>query len=166
MHYCICAVCEKKFDRDKVQAVKYNGRRYAHIECFPQGEVVPLAVSREDPDLRELKDCIKEIFGDKANYPMCMKQIKNFQNDYGYSYSGITKTLKYFYQIKGNSTEKAKGSISIVPYVYQDAYNYFYNLYTIQQKNQSAEIVEKEKEVAIKIPKSRRQGRMFSFGEE
>ena len=40
-HYCICTVCNQRFDRDKVQAVKSSARRYAHLRCMPNGEKVP-----------------------------------------------------------------------------------------------------------------------------
>ena len=31
-HYVTCPICNKKFDRDKVECVK-EGRRYLHVEC-------------------------------------------------------------------------------------------------------------------------------------
>jgi hypothetical protein len=47
---------------------------------------------------------------------------------YNYTYSGIHRSLEYFYEVKGNSLDKANGGIGIVPFVYQDAYNYYYSL--------------------------------------
>ena len=37
-HMVICTVCGKRFDRDKIQAVKSGARRYAHQSCMPDGE--------------------------------------------------------------------------------------------------------------------------------
>jgi hypothetical protein len=61
--------------------------------------------------------------------PRIRTQIKNYLTNYNYTYSGILKALKYFYEIKGNSTEKANEGIGIVPYCYQDAYNYYFSIW-------------------------------------
>ena len=53
-HYVICSICGKRFDRDKVQAVKSSARRYAHQSCCPQGEIVPLP--QVDEDLQKLNE--------------------------------------------------------------------------------------------------------------
>jgi hypothetical protein len=44
-----------------------------------------------------------------------------------YTYSGIKRTLEYFYEVKKNSIEKANGGIGIVPWVYEEAKRYYYN---------------------------------------
>ena len=46
-HIVKCAVCKKEFALNESQGVKYNARRYAHQECFPQGELVPM----DDPSV-------------------------------------------------------------------------------------------------------------------
>jgi hypothetical protein len=46
----------------------------------------------------------------------------------------------YFYEIKGNSIDKANGGIGIVPYVYEDAKKYFYTIYMAQAQNQDKDI--------------------------
>lgn len=63
------------------------------------------------------------------------KQIKDYKAQYGYSYAGIQKTLYWFYEIKNNPIDKAKGGIGIVPYVYKEAYNYYYHIYMAQMAN-------------------------------
>lgn len=167
-HPCICAVCGKSFDRDKVQATKYSARRYAHKECYPQGELVPLPQTKEDPELKLLKDTIQEIFGDKANWASCMKQIKNFTAPpYDYSLSGIRKSLVYFYQIKKNPIEKANGTIAIVPYIYKDAYDYFYELFLLENQFNEVEVKEKEeREITISPPKPKRKIKLFKLWSE
>ena len=52
------------------------------------------------------------------------KQIKQYREEYNYTYSGIRKALIYHYEIKGGDKSKANGGIGIVPYVYENAYNY------------------------------------------
>ena len=52
-----------------------------------------------------------------------------------YTYSGIKRTLEYFYKIKKNPIEKANGGIGIVPWVYEEAKRYYYNQWLLSQKN-------------------------------
>ena len=59
---------------------------------------------------------------------------------YKYSYSGILKTLKWWYDLKGNSVEKANGAIGIVPYVYQQACQYYYALYLAAVANEDKDV--------------------------
>lgn len=175
-HPCICSVCGKKFDRDIVQAVKSGARRYAHQTCMPDGEIVPLPPpaekkkvvkkeSKEDPEMRELKDTIKDIFGDKANWAMCIKQIKTYTaSPYSYSLSGIRKSLIYFYQVKNHPIEKANGNIAIVPYIYKEAYDYYYQLFLLENQFENKEIIEKEeREIVIPPPKPRRKFKLFKL---
>ena len=175
-HPCICSVCGKKFDRDIVQAVKSGARRYAHQTCMPDGEIVPLPPpaekkkvvkkeSKEDPEMRELKDTIKDIFGDKANWAMCIKQIKTYTaSPYSYSLSGIRKSLIYFYQVKNHPIEKANGNIAIVPYIYTEAYDYYYQLFLLENQFENKEIIEKEeREIVIPPPKPRRKFKLFKL---
>lgn len=162
-HYVICSVCGKKFDRDTVQAVKTSARRYAHYTCKPDGELVPLP--QKDPDLTKLENYIQKLLGDDYNKARVNKQIKDYVDKDGYSYSGILKSLIYFYEVKGNSKEKANGGIGIVPFIYKDAYNYYYSLFLAQSQNQEKDIVaitSKVKEVTIPVPKIIEKKRFFN----
>ena len=99
--------------------------------------------------------------------PKIQKQIKKYIEENNYTYSGIKKALVYFFEIKGNSVEKANGGIGIVPYVYTQAYNYYYSLWLAQQKNEDKivqEYIPKVKEIVIPIPeKNPRKRKLFSF---
>lgn len=153
-HYCICSVCGIKFDRDRVQAVKSGARRYAHIECFPEGEIVPLSLPpSDDPDLATLKEYIANLYGDKANWALINKQIKKFHKENGYSYSGILKSLVYFYEIKHNSVENSNGGIGIVEYTYQAAYQYYLAIFMAQQNTENKTLFTQIKEFIIKPSK-------------
>lgn len=113
-HLVKCSICGEQFDRDKIQAVRTGARRYAHQTCNPDGELVPLAEKpKEDKDLTKLKEYISKLYGDKANWHLIMKQIKDYQKEYNYSLSGILKSLIWFYEVKGNSLEKSNGGIGM-----------------------------------------------------
>ena len=169
-HLVICSVCGCKFDRDKIQAVKSGARRYAHYDCFPSGELVPLPESsKENPDLIKLKEYINQKYGKTANWALINKQIKIFTTENGYSLSGILKSLVYFYDIKHNSVEQSNGGIGIVPFCYQTAYDYYYSLFIAQNQNEGKDIKEvtsRVREITIPLPKIEKKKRLFKFLEE
>lgn len=166
-HYVICTKCGVRFDRDVIQAVKDGGRRYAHYTCKPDGELVPLP--QKDPDLTALEEYIDKLLGKEANKARINKQIKEYTTEHNYTYSGILKSLVYFYEVKGNSIDKANGGIGIVPFVYQDAYNYYYDLFLAKNRNDNKnvqEITSKVREIVIKPPARPLNKRLFKFLDE
>ena len=97
------------------------------------------------------------------------KQIKDFQKEYQYSLSGMLKSLIWFYEVKGNNPEKSNGGIGIIPYAYQDAYNYYYSLFVAQSQNATVniqEITNKVKEVVIPPPEIKTPIRLFNLEDE
>ena len=169
-HMVKCTVCGESFDRDKIQAVKSGARRYAHYTCLPEGELVPLPNTVVDQDLVDLENYIKNLLGDDYNPARVKKQIKDYKNEYNYSYSGMLKALIWFYEVKGNSIEKANGGIGILPFVYQDAYNYYYSLYLAQLVNEEKDVNQyktKVREIVIKSPSvAEKPIRLFDLGED
>lgn len=166
-HMVICSVCREKFDRDKVQAVKSGARRYAHHTCMPDGELVPLP--QVDAELVKLIEYTQQLLGKEYNAARVKKQIKDFKDEYGYSYSGMLKSLVYFYEVKGNSKDKANGGIGIVPYIYNDAYNYYLNLFLANQQNINKDVksyTSKVKEITIKAPIIEFSKKLFNFDDD
>ena len=153
-HIVKCAICGKQFDRDKIQAVEHGARRYSHYECEPNGKLVPLPEKpKEDEDLTKLKDYISLKYGDKANWVLITKQIKDFHENKKYSYSGMLKSLIYFYDVKNNLVEKSNGGIGIIDYTYNDAYNYYLGIFMAQQKT-NVDFNPIIKEYTIPLPKA------------
>lgn len=66
--------------------------------------------------------------------PYMKKQLEKYKNEYQYSYSGMLRSLKYWYEVKKTPIDKNKG-IGIIPYIYQDAYNYYYSIWLANQKS-------------------------------
>lgn len=58
--------------------------------------------------------------------------MDNFHKEKNYSYSGMYKSLKYFFEIKGNPIEKANGGIGIIPWIWDDALKYWRALWEAQ----------------------------------
>lgn len=169
-HMVKCTVCGESFDRDKIQAVKSGARRYAHYTCLPEGELVPLPNAVVDQDLVDLENYIRNLLGDDYNPARVKKQIKDYKTEYNYSYSGMLKALVWFYEVKGNSIEKANGGIGILPFIYQDAYNYYYSLYLAQLVNEEKDVNQyktKVREIVIKSPSvAEKPVRLFDLGED
>ena len=164
---CKCAICGIEFDRNAIQAVRHGARRYSHQTCEPDGELVPMEGVANDPELQKLKDYIGTLFGENANWAMINKQIKKYKEENGYSYSGILKSLIYFYEVIGNSKEKTNGGIGIVPFVYKDAYNYYYDLFMAQQRNENKKpFIERVREIIIKPPKVEKPIKLFDLDKE
>ena len=162
---CKCAICGKEFDRNAIQAVRHGARRYSHWTCEPNGELVPM--EKKDEDLQKLLEYINTLFKGQQNQAKVNQSIKKFHSEFGYSYSGIQKALYYFYEIKHNSIDKANGGISIVPFVYKDAYNYYYDLFMAQQRNENKKpFIERVREIIIKPPKVEKSVKLFDLDKE
>lgn len=137
-HLVKCSICGKVFDANVEPYVKTcKDRRYAHKECAEQQE---LKKSQEEKDKESLEQYIIKLL--KIDYidARIRKQINTYVQEYNYTFSGIQKALTYFYEIKKNPIEKANGGIGIVPYIYQESFNYYYSLWEAQQRNEVKEI--------------------------
>lgn len=166
-HTVICKYCGIKFDRDKYPFVQVSSRRYAHKEC---AEVEEKELEEKKSEKTELDNYIMELFNEDYVNPRIQKQIKQYVEEYDYTYSGIRKTLIYFYEVKGNSIKKSNGGIGIVPYIYNEAYSYYYLIEKAKQVNQDKNLERfklKEEIVHIKSPERKiRKKRFFSFLDE
>ena len=144
--------------------IMIGNNKYVHRACQTLEE------KREKTDREQLEDYIKDLFGTTYIDPRVRAQIKKFVEEYNYTYSGIRKALIYHYEIKGGDKTKANGGIGIVPYVYQHAYEYHYNLWLAQQKNKDVEIqlyTPKVKEIVIPRPERKiKKRQLFTFLDE
>ena len=155
------------FDRDKVPFKQISERRYAHLTCALAAENEK---SQAEKDKEDLEKYIMELLGEEYISPRVRKQMNGYVDEYNFTYSGMKKALVYFYEVKGNDKSKAKGGIGIIPYVYRDAYNYYYSLWLANQKNEHKIITDYKpvvREVRIPPPQLKpRKRRLFSFFEE
>ena len=163
-HVVTCIYCKKKFDRDKYPFVQVSNRRYAHTECSMSDDQKK---AKEELDKEALNNYIMKLFNTSYVDARIQKQIKQYVDEYNFTYSGIQKALTYFFEIKGNSLEKANGGIGIVPYVYKNAYNYYYALWQAQQKNEDkvvTDYVPNIKEIVIPRPQRKvKKRQLFTF---
>lgn len=147
-----CPVCEEKFYKEDVEYVK-KGRRYYHKTCMEKTK----KQEKKENDANALEyremlyNVIKDIFNIEFPTPRILRQVKSYKQK-GLSYFGMAKTLEYWFILEKNSIKKANGGIGIVPYVYEDALNYFSKV--SKSRNSENKIVDKgEVEVTIHKPK-------------
>lgn len=166
-HIVKCAICGMSFDANVEPFVKVSSRRYAHQKCSENKEE---NLSQLEKDKEALEQYIMKLFNITYIDPRIRKQIKQYIEEYHYTYSGILKALVYHYEIKGGDIDKANGALGIVPYVYQKAYNYYYSLWEAQQKNKEKIIehyIPKVKEIIIPVPERKiKKKKNFSFLDE
>ena len=160
----ICAYCKKPMSKKDKDCVMVGNNKYVHKACQELEE------HREKTDREKLEEYIKELFQVSYIEPRVKAQIKKYVEEYNYTYSGMQKALYYHYEIKGGDKSKANGGIGIVPYVYQNAYNYFYELWLAQQKNKDVQIElyqPRVKEIVIPRPERKVKKRpLFTFLDE
>ena len=160
----VCAYCKKPMSKKDEDCVMVGNNKYVHKSCQE------LENQREKTDREKLEEYIKELFQISYIEPRVKAQIKKYVEEYNYTYSGMQKALYYHYEIKGGDKSKANGGIGIVPYVYQNAYNYFYELWLAQQKNKDVQIElyqPRVKEIVIPRPERKIKKRpLFTFLDE
>ena len=159
-----CAYCQKPMSKKDEDCVMIGNGKYVHKACQALEE------KREKTDKEQLEDYIKNLFGTTYIDPRVRAQIKKYVEEFNYTYSGIRKALIYHYEIKGGDKSKANGGIGIVPYVYENAYNYYYSLWEAQQKNKDVKVelyTPKIKEIVIPRPERKvKKRQLFSFLDE
>ena len=117
----ICQKCRGKINKLTDEYIKKNSG-YIHKSC----------ISTEEIERTELYNYICEIFKLKTPGPVNIKLVNKFHDELNYSYKSMYYTLKYYYEIKKNSIEKAQQRIGILPYVYDEAKSYYDNLTNTQ----------------------------------
>lgn len=156
-----CIYCKKQLNKQTDNYVKVRQSLYAHKEC---AEAEAARTKTED---EILENYICNLLSLDFLSPRIKKQITQYKNQYHYTANGILKALVYFYEVKNNDIKKSNDGIGIVPYVYLEAFNYYYALWQAQQTNQDKVIsnyVPKEIEVVIPVPtKENKMKRLFSF---
>ena len=165
MRKCKCIYCKIEFDRDKIPYTQISERRYAHKECADKNFIPK---ERDEKDYEDLVNYIEKLFGIGYVSAKVAKQIRDYRLQYGYSYSGILGTLVYWYEVKQAPLDKANGGIGIVPYIYDQAKEYYTKINTANTinadiKNYRSKIIE----ITIAPPQPEmRQPRLFNLEEE
>lgn len=134
-----CRQCGKEIDKDA--AIQIKPRIYVcSTECKQKYNAKSVQSSQKNKDnLSELKSYIAKLYDGNVNWPLVMKQLKSMQEDYGYKISGILYTLKYAHDIKEMNFNG--NSIGIVPYIYNEAKQFYLQLNQVKKSVDSLQDV-------------------------
>lgn len=163
--YVKCKYCGAQFDRNSVPCVKVDSRRYAHLKCAEECQAV---LTQDELDYAELEKYIKKLFNIQVVSAKIKKQIKDFRQEYNYTYTGMLKTLYWWFEVRKNSIDQAQGGIGIIPFVYNEACQYYYSIYLAEMVNREIkEYTPKVQEIIIGSPRVKpNPKRLFNLDEE
>ena len=108
---------------------------------------------QEKKDRETFYEMVKSIYGNDYNFMMIDKQATSYIKQYGYTWSGMTKCLNWFYNINHGLLEEGHGGIGIIPYIWNDVYKYYYDLYKAQEKNKGIKLRHPVIEFNIQSPR-------------
>ena len=144
-----CPGCGIFFYRDEEENI-FIKNRYWHKKCYIENENKK---SSSESAIKELDDYIIELFAVDYVSARIRKQIKDMVEHYKFSYSGILGTLKYWYEVKGNSIDKANNGLGIVPYIYDDARKYYETIFYASQINNNVDnFINEKRQIIISSP--------------
>ena len=130
------------------QSKKYSKEIRYEIQNYYYLSEENLNLSKQQNDDRDaLWYYIYRLFGqateEKPVSDWNITQMMKFKKQ-GMPYRGQLLTLKYFYEVKKNSIKKANGSIGIIPFVYEEARQYYAKLE--QKQKEIGEMIQRQLE--------------------
>jgi hypothetical protein len=134
-----CGGCGLKFDR-----VAENGE-FIKSKWYHQG----CAAIKNEKIV--LDNYICKLFNLKTPGPMNNILIKKYRDELGYNYDGMQKALKYFYEIKGHTKSKSEERVGIIPYVYQEAQDYYHVIESRARRIAGAAIETETPSIEVKV---------------
>lgn len=141
----ICYYCGGDVDISKGnKEYQKVGNRYAHADCYIKN------YTSDEAFKDKIYQYLKSIHFN-YDYTQCDRQRQNFIKNLGYTNEEIYLTLKYMYGIKKLSPERSEGRIGLVPYLKEEAINYFRTISKRQEEIGLA--VEKQMERGVKVIK-------------
>lgn len=149
-------------NQEDVIAMPQLKDRYVHKKC---NETHP----QDDKD--KIMLYIINLYNLKDDYilPKYMLQLSDFEKQYHFTYSGMLKALKYWYEVKKNPVNKNYG-LGIIPHIYKQAYDYYYALWLAQEQNKTKDLNDYiPKDIIIEIKSPQRQiekRKLFTFLDE
>lgn len=153
-----CYYCKQPIERNQI--CRYEDKNF-HKECL-----------FDFKDRREIYKYVAHLFNFKSETrpgPVIISQLKLFQEKYPYfTYKGILNALKYFYEVKKGSKKRANEGIGIVPYVYDEAQEYYQNLTNRQNKvaeTANKQLLQEPKIIKIKKQEEEKEKKLYELEE-
>lgn len=149
-----CPECETDLFRDVEPFITHSKRHY-HEECFNKLQI-------RKQHRAELLDYICELYKIPIVNGLMLKQIKEFEDEYKYTLKGIQMSLHYFHVIDGNPVDienskyKTAKGIGIVPYIYEEARNYYVKMQSIAVSARSTAIQTEAETIIVRRTKKKK----------
>lgn len=138
----MCNECRNKFP--KSQLITPTKTTKFCKNCFEKREI---RLKQQN----ELYDTIKELYGIPYVLPLFKKQIKDFQEQYGFTLKGIELTLRYC-SLQSNIRFDSKTGMGIIPYKYAEAQEDYKKKQKLQQQMMNTPIInQKVKKIVVNI---------------
>lgn len=128
-----CKGCGKKLQPDEKYI--HSSKTYCK-ECFDK-------IERESTEYKQLIEFICTKYELEKPTGFILKQIKEFRNEYGYSYAAMTYTLWYCMEILGKPYIEKYG-VALIRHYYDEAKDYY------SQQERSKEKISKLSNMEVK----------------
>lgn len=144
-----CPRCSEYGDRENMVEVRTEKSvRWWHAECRKEHET-------HANQYKSLIEFVCQLFGVQTPPMNIVRQIQKYHTEYGWSYLSIQIALEYFFVILDKPVGKHK-TIGIVPYIYDDAKDYFIKMRNIVSQK---EITVDEETIKISTSQSKKKKR-------
>ena len=110
-----CPICESL--NHKEETIYHQKRYYCKI-CYENK-------TKESDDYKNLVKYLCDLYEIDVPTGFMFTQLKNFKEQYNYTYKGMELTLDYFYKIKTNNKPEVEKGLGIIPYIYEEAKKFF-----------------------------------------
>lgn len=146
----VCPVCKEQLHKD--EAIK-QGNRYYHSNCLEekQKKDEEKKQGKKSNDYKDLIDYICKKYRLRAPSGMIMKQIKEYKDQYEYTYKGMELALRYFYDVLDNPIYG--DGVGIIPYIYEEAKEQYIRKIEIKKKVEKENMTTEERVVYIQPQK-------------
>lgn len=163
--YCGEEISKKDtFIKNTIQGL--GTRSYYHVKCHELAQTTPKnewpnKIKQAEDKEGEIQlwaeiiyDYILKVQRITPNFVLIKKQLENYVSPkFGYKHKGVYLSVKYFYEVKRRLGEdKSNGGIGIVPYVYDEAKDYWERK-VVKDNNTIKEIEKQIKELSKKTIK-------------
>jgi hypothetical protein len=136
-----CPVCGTF--NNKEDTIFDNQRYYCKV-CYETKK-------KDGEDYKALIDYICDLYDIEVPNGWILKQIKEFKEQFNYTYKGMKTTLDYFYRIKQDEQPEEGMGIGIIPFVYDEAKRFYLDKKKIKDEMQDFNIADIENKKIIHV---------------
>lgn len=131
-HYVQCRLCKQRFDTEIIEAVIVGQKSYYHKTCYEDW-----VKSRNSPNAKGDEEFWKETTIDYLYRDIQMSiDFMKFNSQWAsftkpgkkMTPKGIYFAVRYHFSVQHGNKENALGGIGIVPFIYSEAAQYWYDL--------------------------------------